>query len=357
MDNSLGEASALLGQARYADAAEVLKEPAEQNCDPRAALLFAAALEAGGNLSASEQALQKAHAAWPENNSIATSLAREYMSAGQTDQALRALAHFHVTSTTRLQEVEMAAVVYLAAHKLVLAEGVARAAYRSAPSEHTLLLLANTLQLQGRVTDVHDLLAPKRKEYADSAAFLITLAENEYDESMFTMARDDVARAIAMDNTSYQAHYILGNVLVRLNDPDRAIAEYEAAIELQPNQPRTYFQLAMVLRTKKDDVGEARALAQALAADDHYAPAHCEMGRILLEQNRTSDAVGHLQVALRDNPRYEEAYFLLIRAYTKLGEKDKANAMAKQLVLIRKENRPGPEDLSSRHVPVQPASK
>ncbi len=353
VENVLGKASDLLQQAQYQAAAEALEPLSSLGCDARISLLLAGALESEGNLIQAEQKLQQAHSAWPSNNSIATSLAREYLSAGQTDKALQALAHFHISKGTQPQEMEMAVVVYLAAHKLVSAQAVADAAFRSYPSEHTLLLLANVLQLQGRYTDVNRLLGSKRQSYADSPKFLITLAESEYDASIYTAAHTDIERAVLLDPSSFQAHYILGNVLVRLGDPDRAVAEYREAIQLSPDEPRTYFQLALVLRTKMDSAGEEHALEQALATDSHYAPAHCEMGRILIEQGRFEDAVIHLNSAVQYNPKFEEAYFLLVRAYTKLGDKDKAAAMQKHLVALLKSSRPGPMN----KVATDPASQ
>jgi thioredoxin-like negative regulator of GroEL len=68
-------------------------------------------------------------AAWPMNTSIAASLAREYLNAGQTDKAAQALKHFQVTSSTPQQEMEEAVLVYFAAHQLASAHAVAR--YRS----------------------------------------------------------------------------------------------------------------------------------------------------------------------------------------------------------------------------------
>jgi tetratricopeptide (TPR) repeat protein len=327
-------------QARYQDAAEALKPLSGLNCDARASLLLAAAFEAGGDMPQAEQTLQHAHSIWPSNNSIAASLARDYLGAGQVEKAAQALMHFQATASTPQQEMELAAVVYFAAHLLVSAQAVAEAAYKSYPSLHTLLMLANALQLQGRYPDVNHLLGDKRKAYADSPEFLITLAESESDASIFPAASQDLEHAISLDPKSYQAHYLLGNVMFRLNDADRAVAEYRLAIDLAPDQPRTYFQLALVLRSKQDQAGEERALEQALAADDHYAPAHCEMGRILLEQHRLTDAVTHLSSAIQDNPKSEEAYFLLARAYAGLGQKDKSEEMVKRLVVVRKANRP-----------------
>jgi|ERR1700728_850911 predicted Zn-dependent protease len=341
---ALGQASTLMTQAHYQDAAEALKPLADMACDARASLLLAAAIEAGGDAAKATEVLERAHAAWPMNTSIAASLAREYLNAGQTDKAAQALKHFQVTSTTPQQEMEEAVLVYFAAHQLASAQAVAAVAYKAYPSLHTLLLLANALQLEGRYPDANRLLQDKREAYADRPEFFITLAESESDAAIYPQARKDLERAVALDPKSHQAHYLLGYVLLRMNEVDGAIGEFHTAIDLGSRQPRTFYQLALALRAKQDDAGEEQALTSALAIDDHYAPAQCEVGKILLKEHRTSDAVGHLSAAIQYNPHSEEAYFLLVRAYRDLGEKDKSDEMVKRLVAVRKENRPGPDN-------------
>ena len=341
LDAALGDASDLMRQSRFQDAASLLQPLAGMDCDARASLLLAAAFQAQGDEPKATAVLLRAHSVWPSNNSVAASLAREYLASGDKVQAVKALAHFHGTAETSEQELEMAVVVYFAAQQLPSAEVIAEENYKYHPSIHSLLLLANALQLQGRYPDVNRLLGAKRQTYADSPDFFVTLAESEFDASIYVAARKDLQRAISLNPRMYQAHYLLGNVLSRMNDADGAIAEYRQAIDLDPAQPRTYYQLALVLRSKQDDAGERQALEQALAADDQYAPAQYEIGRILLdEDHRPSDAVSHLLLAIQYNPRAEEAYFLLARAYAKLGEKDKADEIVKRLQAVRNENRP-----------------
>ena len=353
---ALVNASASMEQAHYSDAAQTLSPLSPLDCDARVSLLLAAALEAGGDLPGAEQTLDHAHSIWPANTSIATSLAREYFGARDVDKAAQALTHFHAAATTPLQEMELAVIVYFSAHQLVSAQAVAEMAYKTYPSIHTLLLLANALQLQGRYPDVNRLLGDKRAMYTDSPEFLITLAESESDASIFPAAGKDLERAIALGPKSYQAHYLLGYVLARIHDVDRAIDEYRTAIELNPSQPRTYYQLALALGEKQDQAGEEHALEQALAADDHYAPAHYEIGKILMDENRPSDAVSHLIAAIQYNPNSEEACYLLVRAYADLGEKDKSNAMVKRLIALRKANRPGTEKSAENKDGTHPAA-
>lgn len=341
LDAVLGEASTLMGQSRFQEASIALQPVANTACDARVSLLLAAVFEGQGDRTKATAELERAHANWPSNNSIASSLAREYLNLGDVPKAAKALAHFHVTANTPMQEMQMAVVVYLAAHELVPAQTVAVAAYRAYPSVSTLLLLANTLQMQGRYPEVNRLLNKQRSVYSDSAEYLVTVAESEFDASNYPQARVDLLRAVELAPDLYQAHYLLGNVLFKQTSLDGAITEYRKAIALSPHQPRTYFQLALALQAKQDQDGEQTALEQALAADNRYAPAQCEMGRILLEEHRPTEAVPHLNVAVESNPRSEKAYFLLARAYAQMGEKEKSNQMVKQLLAVKKENRAG----------------
>jgi tetratricopeptide (TPR) repeat protein len=332
------------------DAADLLRALADLHCDPRVSLLLAGALENENDLRSAEETLQRAHAVWPSNNSIAVSLARQYLYEGKTNQAVLALRNFRATASTPLQEMNAAVYVLLAGHQLLLAQTVANTAYATYPSVNSLLQLANTLQLQGRFKEVVKLLGSKRETYSTSPAFLITLAESEYDSILYDTARRDLEKAVSLNPDLYQAHFLLGNVLRKMSDLEGSITEYRIAIKLAPNEPRIYYQLALALQAQQDQAGAQSLLAQALSIDEHYAPAHVEMGKILTAQHHLADAVLQLKDAIQDNPDAEEAYYLLARTYAQLGDMEQSDAMAKELVVVRKKN----SDTSNRLTSLQP---
>ena len=335
---TLEQGSDLLQRSDFSGTVQVLQPLVDQQCDPRATLLLAAAWEGTGDPAKAEAVLQKAHVTWPSDPDIATSLARQFYVAGQIDKAAQALQHFRPVATTSPQALQLAVVVNLASHKLVDATSIARTYYAKDPSISSLLLLANALQLEGRYKDVISLMSDKRATYGDSAPFLVTLAQSEYDASIYDTARSDVERALSLDASLYAAHYLLGNILLKTGDPEAAEAQYRAAVQIEPNQPRTYYYLALTMRALHKEGEEEEVLAHAIELDSHYALAHCEMGRVLLNQNRLTDAVAHLEVAVHDNASSEQAYYLLSRAYDRLGDSVKAEAMAKQLAVVRKQN-------------------
>jgi predicted Zn-dependent protease len=196
LDATLGQASDLMRQSRLRDAAALLQPLSASDCDAHASLLLAAAFEAQEDSHQAIEVLQHAHSVWPLNNSLAASLARIDLESGQKDSAAKALSRFRPGPGTPEQELEMAAVVFLAVNQPLSAQKFAEQDYKLYPSAHSLLLLANTLQMQGRYPEVNRILAARRATYSDSAEFLVTLAESEFDASMYPAARAD-ARQLA----------------------------------------------------------------------------------------------------------------------------------------------------------------
>lgn len=341
----LGRGSTLMAQGQFKDAAALLGPLSALGCDPRSSLLLAAASEASGDPRTAEMTLERAHTLWPADNSVGTSLARIYLKSGRADKAVLAIKNFHADETTPWQELELASVVFIAGGDLRSAQAAAQQAYRLYPSLDSLLLMSNALQLEGRYKDVIALLEDKRELYSKQAAFFVTLAESEYDADIYDAARTDLERAIHLNPMLGQAHYLLGNVLLKSGSAEQASTEYREAIELAPDQPRSYYQLALSLRAEQDEAGEEDALTKALAINGHYALAQAEMGRIRLNQNRLPEAIDHLSAAVRDNPTAEQPYYLLAKAYDRLGETEKSVAMAKHLASIRKENHRGTKNL------------
>ena len=343
-DQLLRTASEEMAGAHYQEVIYQLSGFAVAPCDPRISLLLAGAYEGNSNIADATRALESAHDRWPRNASLAVSLAREYLGRGDIEKAVGALGYFQTTAETPSQELEEAALVYIAGHQLTKAQALAMAAYRRHPTLRSLLLLANTLQLEGRYKDVNTLTAEKRAEYGGSAAFLITAAESEYDAMIYDAAKKDLEEAVRLDDGSYQAHFLLGNTLMAQGTMDRAAEEYRKAITLSPNQPRTYYQLALVARARQDEAEEEKLLQQTLAVDDHYAPAYCEQGRILLDRHELKGAVDRLNLAIQYNAQNEQAYYMLARAYAESGEKEKSRAMVKEYTKIRAANRQSSPD-------------
>ncbi len=343
----LSTASASMQQGQFGAVISLLTPAPLAACDPRIDLLLGAAFEGSGDSKEEQLILEKAHQRWPSNHGLAASLARRFWLLGKPEEAAAALAPVGVEPTLPLQELELEADVYLAVHRLALAQAAAEYAYRKSQSTETLLLLANIIQTQGRAHDAHTLLESRRKKSLSSVPFLITIAETEFDCQLYPAARRDLVEALAFDPSSYQAHYLLANTLVQQAKAQEAVSEYETAIQIAPDKPRTYYQLALAKVIIGDVKGARESLGLCVAEDPSYAPAYTEIGELLLQEGRYAEAVEPLQKAIEYGPKQEFSYYLLTRVYARLGQKQQSDEMLERYKAAKAANLERPTRVES----------
>lgn len=353
MEALIRTAGKSIQQEQYTTAVQTLAPPLT-DCDPQVSLLLSAALEASADISGAQETLRQAHQRWPQDARLAASLARIYFMSGHIPEAAEALSSTKITSSAPLQELELRTEINLALHHLAAAQSVAEIANRSYPSSATLLLLANVLQIQGRAPVAYSLLKVQRQGNADSVPFLITIAECEYDIGIFPSAYQDLQHAVTIDPKSFQAHYLLGNTLVKLAQVDDAIEQYRLAIDLAHDRPMPYYQLALA-EVVKGETGEAKnELREAIRLDDRFGLAYNELGKLLIEENRFAEAVDPLEKAIDRNPSLESSYYFLMRAYSRLGDKKKSDEVLKVYLTVKASNRKRPAELNSQEQPHEP---
>ncbi len=111
-----------------------------------------------------------------------------------------------------------------------------------------------------------------------------------------------------------------GVVLARVGRRNDAIAQYRAALELDPRYAEARFNLANALADSPDDTGEAiRQYMAVFEIDSNHAKAHCNLGSILANvPGRLPDAIKHLEHAVAIAPNLVEARFSLGSALSHL---------------------------------------
>jgi len=95
-----------------------------------------------------------------------------------------------------------------------------------------------------------------------------------------------------------------GDQFFRYNDPDNAIAEYEQALKINPNNVQAHLKMGFLLYNVKGKVQEGMThLTRALELDPDNAFVHHDLGMALLHQKKFDQAVKHLSEALRRMPQ------------------------------------------------------
>lgn len=164
--------------------------------------------------------------------------------------------------------------------------------------------------------------APGRFRVAGAVAIVAVLASltvMSHRQSGLYRDKETLFRASLAENPdSWMAHHILAVTLAKGRE-DRhaeAIAEYEAALRLNPDYPEAHVGLAVELARLPGRSAEAIAhYERALQLLPVYAEAHYGLGVELAKiPGRTGDALDHFEAALRTKPDYAEAHASLADA-------------------------------------------
>jgi tetratricopeptide (TPR) repeat protein len=197
------------------------------------------------------------------------------------------------------------------------------------------------------------------------------LSQSEY-QRLFSLAPD-----------SFRAHQLLAEAALSIGSPTEAEEEFKRALEVNPHSIEVSTELAELKRsqskfdeaiayysqaeksgplnydvayglgacyTYKQEYPQAiEWLRKAVALVQHSAAGRFALGNALFQDGQFAAAVPELNEALHLEPRMKQAYFLLGRAYSKLGRQDEARAAIKKLDQLNrsevpeKEKKPGPD--------------
>lgn len=116
------------------------------------------------------------------------------------------------------------------------------------------------------------------------------------------LARADVV--LKGDPASLDAHVLRGNALASLHEIDRALAEMEAALRLDPGRGSTYAQLGLLKFANGSPEAEA-AFKRATTLSPDWIDGHLALGNYYWAVGRAADAEAAFQTALGINPAHE----------------------------------------------------
>ncbi len=159
----------------------------------------------------------------------------------------------------------------------------------------------------------------------DAAALRIAPDDAEahylYGTHLATLGQDDQAvteftQAVTLRSDYAEAENSLGSVLFKLNRGPEAEAAYQAAIKLKPDFADAHFNLGTYyLKNSKAAGADAtgrladaeKELRRTLQIDADYEEAENNLGSVLVEEKRYTEALVHYQNALRIDPDYADA--------------------------------------------------
>ena len=241
---------------------------------------------------------------FPKDVDMRILLARAELAQGKSDVALKAL-----RKALALDPHNIDALYYLSFTARALSDQENQRLYSMAPNSGRIhqLLAEAALQAQNPTLAETEFLKALT-ENSHLAEVSTELAELKRSQSKFDEAIAYYTKAASESTVNYDIAYGLG-----------------ACYTYQQNYPKA-----------------TEWLRKAVAMSPDSVAGHFALGNALFQSGVLEDSIPELRATLRLEPRMKQAYFLLGRAYAKLGRKDDAAAAFRKL-----------DELNSLALPVQ----
>lgn len=111
------------------------------------------------------------------------------------------------------------------------------------------------------------------------------------------------------------SHLLRGDVMVSILLMDRALAEYQEAVRIDPNSAAAYYQEGTIYFRRGDLDRTLESLRRALQADPEYEGANLAVGVIYMRQEDYRAACRAFEAELRVNPASADAHLNLAMCY------------------------------------------
>lgn len=212
---------------------------------------------------------------------------------------------------------------YLAKHFVFDAETLLTKAYAMDPENQEILLLMGTLYADKKDKEKSKAILTQvleKNQAADAAHYRLGLFSLE--EGQVLKAIDSFEKAIAA-NPKNAAYFIaLGDTLVKINQDERAILNYEKALALKSEDFQTRFKKIQAIMRIRSFEEKKIATLDFIQRYPRYAEGYQWLGDLLENNGQDQEALGVYQEMAAVFPTESLAYIGLARNSDKLGRSE-----------------------------------
>lgn len=115
--------------------------------------------------------------------------------------------------------------------------------------------------------------------------------------------------AIKIDPKLVQAHINLIQLYARTGNTAAAEQEYETAVQLDPNHADCYYDYGVLMFELQQDAKAEAAFRRAIEINPYYPEAHNNLGFLLAREGKLSEAMAEFRSAVAERPDYRLARF------------------------------------------------
>jgi len=208
-------------------------------------------------------------------------------------------------------------------------DGLGRIAYQRGDYETAILFLSRALELQPGATSIHHLLGLAYREVGDLEQARFHLEQNRYG---FVTFRDPLVYGLADRVAGASFHIERAAKAMSRHDLPSAVAAYEQALSIDPDDASTYYNLAVVQMRLGRRAEAIEAFRRALSLDPEHRDSHFNLGVALSKEGRFAEASDHFEKAYSIDTEDDESHLEWAVSLYELGQNDRAERELKSIL-------------------------
>ncbi len=199
-------------------------------------------------------------------------------------------------------------------------------AEKFAPNSPRLLYDVGVLEEQiGLYRDAYDAVEHLRRLTPTDLKVAYLAARIELDLGRLAQAEIDMRAYLQAYPEDATAHFGMGRILQQGQHGSDAKGEFEKAIDLQPIQTESYYQLGQIALASGDLAEVVRLDEKVIARDPKHGGALTSLGAAYFKMKQYSQAEYYLKSAVDAAPGYQLGHYYYGLDLSRLGKKDEAD--------------------------------
>jgi tetratricopeptide (TPR) repeat protein len=284
--------AALAGLGRFEEAVIEYKAALRRSPSlPGASLNLALAYYKMGRIGDAAQQLDMLHRETPTNEQAMLLLGDCYLRMGQNKQVIRLL----------------------------------QSAERDHPNDLAIEYLLGTALIRDDQPERGQVLVDRILRNGESAEAHLMLGSAKMQVREFAGARDEFAKAVALNPKLPDVHVLYAQALESTGDPDAAVREFKAELAVDPYNFDSNLAMGVLVGHDQQYAEAKNYLNRALAVRPRDLAARYQMATISLAEGKTEEARRELESIVKEAPQFTEAHVSLATAYYRLKRPNDGN--------------------------------
>jgi tetratricopeptide (TPR) repeat protein len=245
-------------------------------------------------------------------------LALVYYKMGKIDDATTELEKLYAEDPGNHQAVLLLGDCYLRMGREEDVIRVLQAAEQKYPDDMAIAYLLGTALIREKRVEEGQILVDRILRNGDSAEAHLMLGTAKMNVQDFAGARDEFAKAVALNPNLPEVHVLYAKALVLTGDSDMSTKEYKTELKVDPYNFDANLQLGAAARQEQNYEQAGQYFARALETRPGDPGVRYQQALVLIDEGHLDDAREILEGLVKQFPQFTEAHVSLSLVYYRL---------------------------------------